>query len=160
TAAAEQADRQALEILSGLVSEDPAERGNRDALAQAHRELGAVLRTEERWPESERELKEAAASWDVLTRERPGIAEYRSKMADAHGSRGDQYQIQGRIEEAKGEFRHSLELADRLAWDHPEVSAYQESLANNLHDFARLQANKLDDIPGSIGTSLRAVEIS
>ena len=37
TAAAEQADRQALEILNGLASEHPAELAYREASAQAHR---------------------------------------------------------------------------------------------------------------------------
>ena len=44
TAAAEKADRQALGILSRLVSEHPAEPAYRDALAQAHQEIGVVLR--------------------------------------------------------------------------------------------------------------------
>ena len=43
TEAAEQAYRQALEVLSGLVSDHPAEPVYRDALAQAHRELGDVF---------------------------------------------------------------------------------------------------------------------
>jgi eukaryotic-like serine/threonine-protein kinase len=160
TAAAEQSDRQALEILSGLVSEHPADRGYRDALAQAHRELGTVFRDEQRWPESEREIKVAAALWDALAREQPKLAEYRSKLADAHGRLGDQYQFQGRVEEAKAAFHHALDLADRLAREHPEVSAYQEPLATILHAFAKLQGNKLHDEPGAVASGQRAVAIT
>ena len=42
-AAAEQADRQAIEVLSRLVADHPAEPVYRDALAQAHQELGDRL---------------------------------------------------------------------------------------------------------------------
>jgi serine/threonine-protein kinase len=159
TAAAEQADRQALEILTGLVSEYPAEPAYRDALAQAHRELGAVLRTEERWPESEREIEAAAALWDALARERPELAEYRSRLADAHGRLGDQYRIQSRVEEAEAAFRQARDIGDRLAREHPEVGAYQESLATILQAFANLQRNSLHDLPGSLASRQRAAEI-
>jgi serine/threonine-protein kinase len=160
TAAAEQADRQALEILNGLVSERPAEPGTRDTLAQAHQALGAVFRDEQLWPESEREIKVAAALWDVLAREQPELAAYRSKLADAHGRLGDQYQIQGRVKEAEAAFRRALDIADRLARENPEVNAYQESLATILHAFALLQANKLHDNPGLVASLQRAVEIT
>jgi hypothetical protein len=159
TASAEEADRQALEILSRLVSEHPTEPVYRDDLAQMHRDLGAVFRDEQRWPESEREIK-AAALWDALARERPKVAEYRSKLAEAHGRLGDQYQIQGRVQEAEAAFHQALDLADRLAREHPEVSAYQESLAQILHHFAKLQANKLHDQSGSTASHQRAVEIT
>jgi serine/threonine-protein kinase len=159
-AAAEQADRQALEILKGLVSDRPAESVYRNALAQAHRELGTVFRDELRWSESEREIKAAVALWDGLARERPDIAEYRSKLADAHGRLGDQYQLQARVQEAEAAFRQARDLADRLARESPEVSAYQESLATILHAFAKLQANRLNDPPGSIASDQRAVAIT
>ena len=159
TAAAEQADLQALDILSGLVSGYPAEPAYRDALALAHQELGAVFRNQNHWPESEREIKAAAALWDALAAERPQIAAYRSKLADAHGRLGDQYQIQGRVKEAKAAFRQALDLADRLAQEQPEASAYQESLAAILQAFARLEANRLHDNPGAIASDQRAVGI-
>jgi serine/threonine-protein kinase len=159
TAAAEQADRQAFEILSGLVSEHPAELAYRDILAQAHHELGAVYRTEERQNDSEREIKAAAELWEELAREQPKLAEPRSKLADAHGRLGDLYQIQGRVEEAKGAFRQALDLADRLAREHPDVDAYQESLVRILHAFASLQVNKLHDLAGCQATRERAAEI-
>ena len=76
------------------MSDHPAEPVYRDALAQAHQELGDVFRDEERWPEAERELKEAAALWGALAREQPEIAEYRSKLADAHGRLGYLYMHQ------------------------------------------------------------------
>jgi serine/threonine-protein kinase len=160
TAAAEQADRQALEILSGLVSEHPPDPGYRDAQAQAHHELGAVFRAEERWPESEREYKAAAALWDALAREQPNHAPYRSRLAEAHGRLGNQYEIQRRVKEAEAAFRQARDLADRLAREHPEVDTYQESLATVLHAFAKLQMNRLDDVPGSLASDQRAVEIS
>jgi tetratricopeptide (TPR) repeat protein len=40
------------------------------------------------------------------------------------------------------------------------VSAYQESLATILHAFARLQANRLNDVTGSIASDQRAVAIT
>ncbi len=66
TAAAEKAYRQAFAILSRLVSEHSAEPAYRDALAQTHQQIGVVLHDEERWGESEREYKAAAALWDEL----------------------------------------------------------------------------------------------
>jgi tetratricopeptide (TPR) repeat protein len=142
------------------VSEHPPDLGYRDALAQAHHDLGTVFRTRERWPESERELKAAAVLWDALARERPEIAEYRSKLADAHGRLGDQYQIQGRTKEAEAVVRQARDLADRLAREHPEVDTYQESLATILVGFAKLQGNRLNDIPGAIASVQRAVAIT
>jgi serine/threonine protein kinase len=159
TAAAEQAERQALGILSGLVSERHAEPAYRDALAQAHRELGVVLRDQERWDESEGEIQAAASAWEVLARERPDLAEYRSNLADAHGRLGDQYQFQARDQEAVAAFRRALDIADRLAREHPEVTAYQESLASILRAFARLKSNRLHDRPGATASFRRAVAI-
>jgi tetratricopeptide (TPR) repeat protein len=159
TAAAEQADRQALEILSGLVSDHPAEPAYRDALAQAHRELGAILLDEQRWPESEREIKAAAALWEALAREQPKVTEYRSKLGDAHGRLGDQYQYKGRVQEAEAAFRQALDITGPLARDYPDVSAYQESLATMLQSLARLRANKLHDMRGAVASAQRAVEI-
>ena len=147
TGAAEQADRQALTVLCRLVADHPAEPTYRDAQADAHRELGDVLRTEERGPESEREIKAAVALWDALARAQPGIAKTRSKLADAHGRLGDQFQVEGRVEEAKTAFSQALQLGEELARDQPDVSAYQESLATILHAFARLKTNKLHDHP-------------
>ena len=160
TAAAEQAERQALEVLSRLVADHPAEPASRDALAQAHRALGAVLRTEERRPESEREIQAAAALWGALAREHPEVAEYRSKLADAHGSLGDHYRRNGRVEAAKESFRQALEVAEALARGHPDVSAYQESLATILAAFAPLQWSNLQDYRGGIASLQRAVAIT
>jgi tetratricopeptide (TPR) repeat protein len=159
TAGAEQADRRALEILSGLVSEHSAEPTYREALARAHHELGAVFCDQERRPEAERELKEAAALWDALARDQPEFTEYRSKHADALARLGDQYMIQGRAEEATAALSQALDIADRLAREQPEVSANQESLATILKTFSSLQANKLNDVPGCIASDQRSVEI-
>jgi tetratricopeptide (TPR) repeat protein len=159
TAAAERAYGQAIGVLNGLVSDRPAERDYRDALAQAHLELAAVFRTEERWTESEREIQGAAALWDALAREQPAIASYRSKLGDAHGRLGDQYQIQGRVNEAEAAIGQALVIADRLAREYPEVNAYQESLATILSAFGKLQTNRLDDWPGANVSLQRAVEI-
>src|SRR5262249_20680408 len=148
TAAAEEADRQALGILNGLVSDHSAVPAYRDALAQAHRELGAVLGTEARWIESERELKEAAALWAALARGQPEVARYRSRLADAHGSLGDLYRLQARFGEAGAAFRRALDVADRLARENPEVDAYQESLARILGTYGRVQCG-LTDLTGS-----------
>ena len=84
TAAAEQADRQALGVLSRLVVRSPGRAGlSRCPRPGASKTWAIVFRDEERWPEAERELKEAVALWDALAREKPEIAEYRSKLADA-----------------------------------------------------------------------------
>ncbi len=159
TVAAEQADRQALEILRRLVADQPAEPTYREALAEAHRVLGDVLRTEERRPECEREIKEAAALWDALAQEQPEIAEYQLKLANANGSLGLQYQIEGRVEEAKAAFGEALKLAEALAREHPEASDCRESLATILHAFARLQRYNLNDPAGSTASEQRAVAI-
>ncbi len=159
TAAAEQAYRQAIEILSGLVSGHFSEPIYRDALAQTHRKLGDVLLDQERLPEAERELKDAVALWDALARERPEIAEYRSKLADAHGRLGHQYEVQMRVKDAETEFREALAAAERLARENPEVSDYQESLAAILPGYGHLQSNRLNDLPGCVATFEQEVEI-
>jgi serine/threonine-protein kinase len=160
TTVAEQADRQALEVLSRLVADHPAEPVYRDMLAQVHQELGAVLRDQLRWPEFEREHRAATALWDGLAREQPEIAEYRSKLGDAHGRLGDHYRLQGRVDEAKAAFRQARDIADRLVGEHPEVSAYQESLATILHALAQLQKHRAQDLPAATALDQRAVEIT
>jgi eukaryotic-like serine/threonine-protein kinase len=158
-AAAEEAYRQALGVLTGLVTGHPSEPLYRDALAQAHREMGTVYRDEERWSESESELKEAAALWDALARATPEIAEYRSKLADAHARLGDQYQIRRGVEEAEAELRQAMDIADRLAREQPGVSAYQESLATVFRAHSALRFNRRQDLPGAIASRARALEI-
>ena len=159
TAAAEQADRQALEILKGLVSERPAERGYRVALAQAHLWLGELLHGQERWPEAEREIKEAMAIWHVLAREQPGIAaEQRWQLVYALGALGQQYSQQSRHQEAAVAIHHALEIAEGLVRENPEARAYQESLACILCRYTKLQAN-LNDLASGEATVARAVAI-
>jgi serine/threonine-protein kinase len=160
TAAAEQAYGRALDILRELVSDRPSNPVYRDALAQAHHELGGVFRDELRRSECERERKEAEALWGALARDRPEVAEYRSKLADACARMGNEYQVDGRVQEANAAFQRALALADALAGERPEVGAYQESLARILRVFSNLQHNKLRDTPGSIASCQRAVEIT
>jgi serine/threonine-protein kinase len=158
TAAAERADRLALEILSGLVSEHSAEPAHRDALAQAHQQIGDTLRDQQRWDESEREYKAAAAVWDALAREQPNIAPYRSKLADVQGGLAQLYEHQGRRDEAEAEYRLALSVADRLAQETPDQTAYQESLAKILSEYGHLRKSKGDDA-GSEAVLQRAVAI-
>ncbi len=141
------------------MSEYPGETVYRDALALTRRDLGRILLDENRLPDFERELKEAAALWDDLARAQPEFAGYRSRLADVHGRLGDQYQRQGRVDEAEASFRRALDIADRLAREHAEVDAYQESLATILQTFAALKANKLHDRPGCTALVDRAVGI-
>jgi eukaryotic-like serine/threonine-protein kinase len=157
TAAAEQADRQALEILSRLVADHPAEAAFHDSLAQAHLDMGVVFRREERWPEAERQLKEAAALWGALVREKPQFVEYLSKLVVARRSLGSVYGLMFRIEEADAEWRLALNAAERLAKENPEVMAYQDSLADVLVGYSG-QANRRDWAGGEASME-RAVAI-
>jgi serine/threonine-protein kinase len=159
TAAAEQAEGQALSLLTGLVSGHPADPTYREALARAHQQRAAVFRNEERWSESEREIRLAADLWDGLARERPGVAAYLSEFSDAQRRLGDQYQIQGRVQDAEVRLRLALEVADRLARENPVVDAFHETLARTLHSFSSLQANRLHDFPGAITSEQKALEI-
>jgi serine/threonine-protein kinase len=159
--AAEEAYRQALGILSGLVSDHPAAPVYRDALAQAHHELGAVFLAEARWSETEREYREAVAIWSALARQGPSTAEYRSRLSHAHASLGLLYfrQMHGRVEEAEAEFRQALEAADRLARENPDLVAHQESLAEILSNYAILRMNR-GDLTGCSVAQERAVAIA
>jgi tetratricopeptide (TPR) repeat protein len=161
-AAAEQADRQALGVLSRLVVDHPAEAVYRDSLAQAHRDMGDVFRDEERWQECERELKEAAALWGALLREKPEIAEYESKLAIAHGRLGWLYRHghyhESRDEEAEAAVRLALNAAERLARENTHVIAYQDSLADILNTYAEFQEDR-NDLAGQVASFERAVAI-
>ena len=120
---------------------------------------GVVLHDEERWGESEREYKAAAALWDELAREHPNIAPYRSKLADVHGSLAHLYRGQGgKQDEAEAEFRLALEVADRLTREAPDEIAYQESLARILNGYGNLRVNQ-GDRGGSEAAQQRAVAI-
>ncbi len=158
TAAAEQADRQALEILSRLASEHPAEPAYRDALAQAHRELGDFFEREERWREAEGEIKEAVALWECSRAETPEIAEYRSETGRLHFSLGRLYRSSAAYEETEAEYRLALDA--RNGWSRkPRVIAYQESLAAILGEYVKFQS-QLNDLAGQRSDhSVRAVAI-
>jgi len=161
-AGAEQADRQANAALSGLVSDHPTEAGYRDSLGQAHQDLGTLFREQEKWPEAEKELKEAAAIWDELTREKPEIAEYLSKLAVTRNRLGKIYLLttmfRPREEEAETEFSMALNAAERLARRSPDVAAYQDSLAEILYEYSNLQQTRRD-FAGSEASEERAVAI-
>jgi tetratricopeptide (TPR) repeat protein len=157
---AEQADRQAVEVLSGLVSDHPDVLEYRDAMAQAHQNLGVVFRFEERWFDCERQLKEAASIWDALTGEKPEVDEFLSKRANAHGELAWLYfrQMRNRIEEAEAEFRVALDAAEQVAQQTPAVSTYQVSLASILSEYSFLRHYRNDD-RGSEAAGVRAVTI-
>jgi tRNA A-37 threonylcarbamoyl transferase component Bud32 len=148
TAAAEEAYRQALRVLSGLLSDGPAEVVYRDALAQAHRNMGSLFyRNKELMPEAEREVKEAVALWDALAREKPEIAAYRSSLADARGIlcsiyTGYAYSQTNRVPlgDAQAQLLLALDAAERLAREGPGLIAYQELLADVLQQRVRLQS--------------------
>jgi serine/threonine-protein kinase len=157
-AAAEQADQQALGVLSRLVVDHPADAAYRDALAQAHQDMGEILRDEERGPAAERELKAAAALWEALVRDWPEIAQYLSKLANARVRLGWVYRLGSRVDEARAEVHLALNAAERLARENPEVTAYQDSLADVLYEYARLQEDR-NDLAGMEASSERAVAI-
>jgi tetratricopeptide (TPR) repeat protein len=145
TEAAEEAYRRAVEILSALAADRPAEPVHREALAQAHLELSAVFGDQLHRDEAEGEIKTAAALWETLARKEPEVGRYRSKLADAHSSLGymythsERYGGQPRNDEAETEIRQALDAVEPLAREHPEVSAYQASLATILQRRALLQ---------------------
>ena len=80
TAAAEQADRQALEILSGLVSESPRRAGLSRCPGPGASELGAVFRDEERWPRGRTGAQGGRGAVGRAGARKPEIAAYRSKL--------------------------------------------------------------------------------
>jgi serine/threonine-protein kinase len=161
---AEQADRQAVAILAGLTSDHPAEPDFRDALARSHDQLSAVLRTEARWAESEAEIRRAAAIWDALTGERPGVVGYRSSSADAHLGLGYLHRFLPKDEdgphyEAAGvEYRRAMDIASGLVREYPDVIAYQELLARILQQYGFHRS--LHDRPGADTLLQRAEEIA
>jgi serine/threonine-protein kinase len=159
TAAAEHAHRQAVEALSRLVADHPAESAQRDALAQAHRELGYVLDNQERWPESERETAEAAALWRELAREQPGIPEYRRQLAETRSRLSSIYRQQFRVQEAEAASLQALDDAERMLREFPDVTAYQESLALILERHAILQSDTLRNFPAAKAAKERALPI-
>jgi serine/threonine-protein kinase len=158
--AAEGAYQQALGILSGLVSDHPAEPVYRDALAQAHQELGAVFLAEERKPETEREYRAAVAIWSALAREEPNNAEFRLHLARAHADLGLLYNAQMPVpmEEVNAEYLQALEIADRLARENPDPTAYQETLVEILIRYSYLQLNQ-HNLAGSRISRERALTI-
>jgi eukaryotic-like serine/threonine-protein kinase len=156
--AAEQAYRQALAVLDGLVSSDLAEPVYRNALAEAHNELSYILHDEERWTEAERETKKAASLWDALAREQPEIAEYRLKLASAVHRLGRWFSNQKRLIEAETEYRLALDVAERLAKENPEVVVYQISLAEILEFYASFQTLR-NNLPASEAPLIRCLVI-
>jgi len=156
--AAEQAYRQSLAVLRGLVSDHPADVVDCDQLAAAHFRLGIVLSEERRWPEAEREHKQAASLWNALAREQPEIADYRSNLAWAHRRLGMVFLSQARFEEAEPELRQALTVADRLVLENPDVSAYQRVLGEALHVYAYYQSRR-NDLRGSEATRIRCLAV-
>ena len=158
-AGAEQADRQALGVLSRLVSEYSAEPAYRDALARAHQELGEVLEREERWQEADKEIQESVALWDALARKTPESAEYRSKLAGCHFSLGRLNRSQSRDEKTEAEYRLALDAAERLVREEPGAIVYQELLSSILGQYVEFQSH-LNNLGGGEASSVRAVAIA
>jgi tetratricopeptide (TPR) repeat protein len=156
-AAAEQACRQVIPVLQGLVSEHPAEPAYRQALADAHDELAWILHYERRWGESEGEVRLAAALWDALARERPEVAGHRLGLAGAHQHLGYMYSHHYRSGDAGSELRLALDLAERLVQENPGVARYQDTLATVLlHGCELLHRG---DLAGYAAACERAVAI-
>ncbi|MGP0069030.1 MAG: protein kinase domain-containing protein [Isosphaeraceae bacterium] len=158
-AAAEQADRQALEVLSRLAVDQPVEPVYRDALAQAHRELAEILEREERWREAEGEIQQSLALWDALARKTPEGAEYRSKLAGCHFSLGRLNRNQSRDEKTEAEYRLALDAAEGLVREEPGAITYQELLSSILGGYVEFQSH-LNNLAGSEASSVRAVAIA
>jgi serine/threonine-protein kinase len=158
-AAAEQADRKALEVLSQLAVDHPSEPVYLDALAQAHRGLGDVLEREERWREAKGEIQESLALWEALALKTREIADYRAKLTGCHFSLGRLNRGQSRDEKTEGEYRLARDAAERLVREEPGVIAYQELLSAILSEYVEFQLH-LHDFAGSEASSVRAVAIT
>jgi eukaryotic-like serine/threonine-protein kinase len=132
TAAAEQAARQVLSVVTELASSLPGETVSRETLAEAHRRLGVVLQLEDRFPEAQRELEEAITVSEALAREQPRVARYKSILARAHGRLADALRDQAREGDARTEYLRAMELNERLVKENPDEADYQHDLADNL----------------------------
>ena len=162
TAAAEQADRQALEILNGLASEHPAELAYRESFGPGDRHEPAAPfsapknagaspsgRPRRRW-------RQLGCPGAVSTPRSPVIG--RSWAMSARQPGGDVTIVNCANEEAEAEFRQAVDAAEGPAREKPEVMDYQESLARILHDYALLQLDRADFL-GSERSLERSVAI-
>jgi serine/threonine protein kinase len=124
---AEQAHRQAIDLLTPLAATSPAYRLD---LAGAWNNLGSVLRDVARWPDAEQTHRRALTLATELAAAYP-LPAYRRVLASCQENLGLLLGGTGRAADAEKLEREALAVRQRLAADYPHVPAYRQELATS-----------------------------
>jgi tetratricopeptide (TPR) repeat protein/tRNA A-37 threonylcarbamoyl transferase component Bud32 len=131
----EDSQRKAIDLLSGLTREFPADRTYRSLLAVAKNYLGAFLRSDfSRHQEAEESHLAALALYQSLSDESTQTTEYALKSAETHHALGYLYFIAARTKEAEESYRRALEIFQDLSarFQHVDTRDFQARVYNSL----------------------------
>jgi len=112
---------------------------SRSLLARARFDLGNILSQVGEHGPAGLEYAAAAAAYERLAADQPGVPEYRNWLARSYGNLGLAQQATGATAEAIASYAKAVEQLERLAADQPGVPEYRDGLAASYSNLGNAQ---------------------
>ena len=134
--AADEASREAIDILERLAKSPANGSDFQDDLALCYNNRAALQSQKGDWKDAIGWHQRAIALQEKMVRKSPGVVRYRSDLAISLNNLGMACCRTGKSAEADAAFVRARELFDTLAGDYPDELAYRSSLAALLNNQA------------------------
>jgi len=112
---------------------------SRELLARARFELGNVLQKVGEPGQALAEYAAAAAAYERLAADQPGVPDYREGLANSYTNLGTAQDVTGAPAEAIASYGKAIAHFERLAADQPGVPGYRDGLANSYTNLGLAQ---------------------
>lgn len=154
---AEKDYQQAIELLRPLVAafskkeesiQGPFRAVYRTDLAVAHRNLGNLLWSQNRFADALRELTQAMEILKRLVTDFPNRPAYQKKLADTYNSLGSVASSFKNFTDGENHYREARDLFNNLVQEHPDVIEYQQLLAIAIGNLGWVRSEH-QDWPGA-----------
>ncbi len=112
---------------------------SRELLARARFELGNVLQKVGEPGQALAEYAAAAAAYERLAADQPGVPDYREGLANSYTNLGTAQDVTGAPAEAIASYGKAIAHFERLAADQPGVPGYRDGLADSYTNLGTAQ---------------------
>lgn len=156
--AAAENNRRALEILTKLTEEVPADPRYRLALARTHRDAYLLAAFSGRFPQADACRQEAIRILQSLVAEAPNHPDYQHELAETYAMPATPWHDQHTAAASSDELRRALDILAELVARYPTVPEYKASLARACLRFGEIHRSG-GSVTGAEDELTRAVEL-